>query len=480
MISMVVGAFFLQGYEGPKNRYHQHLEAKTKEVCTDHGDDVFCTHLPLLNITTDEEIPEPYHYDENGHSIKNNDTVAATIQYYDSENGKNHLKDSPIFTESSQFRIRGNASRNYDKKNYLINFTEDDLTTSKKVAFKNLAPDNSWALHGPFLDKTLIRNYLCYNLAGEMMEYSPNVFFCEMFLNGEYQGVYLITEKITRNNEGRIHLTKSDPNMNETSFIIKIDRGYMDEAFNIHPFGMNTGYLYEPGIYAQPEIVYPSSTLTIEQKQYIENEISKFEKTLTSFDFNHKKYGYSSYIDVDSFVNYFLLNEFTLNYDALKYSTYLYKDLKGKIKMVPWDFNNSFDNYRESLTTPQTFSLQNKLWYYYLFKDENFTDKVVYRYYQLRKKCLNEEYLMRYIDDTVQYLGPAIQRNYEKWGYSFQSEQDYLVPKARNVRNYDQSIEQLKDCIHLRLEYMDQNINQLYSYSHASANKKYKLESGGK
>ena len=61
---------------------------------------------------------------------------------------------------------------------------------------------HEWALHGPFLDKTLVRNYMWYNISGEIMEYSPNVRFFELVLNGEYRGLYLATEMITAGKEG--------------------------------------------------------------------------------------------------------------------------------------------------------------------------------------------------------------------------------------------------------------------------------------
>ena len=54
-----------------------------------------------------------------------------------------------------------------------------------------------WAMHGPYLDKSLIRNYMWYNIAGEIMDYAPNVRFCEVIINGEYKGLYVMTGTIT-------------------------------------------------------------------------------------------------------------------------------------------------------------------------------------------------------------------------------------------------------------------------------------------
>ena len=86
-----------------------------------------------------------------------------------------------------------------------------------------------------------------------------------------------------------------------------------------------------------------------------------------------------------------------------------------------------------------------------------------------------------YIDETIEYLGSAIDRNYEKWGYSFQSVYngklyDFIYPTERNVRNYEGAVEQLKDCLSNRIKFMNENIGRLGSLSHDSINKKYNYQ----
>jgi len=166
-------------------------------------------------------------------------------------------------------------------------------------------------------------------------------------------------------------------------------------------------------------------------------------------------------------------------------STCVYKDIGDKMKLCVWDFNSAFDLYDTSVITPETFSLQNSMWYSYLFKDKEFVDQVVQRYYELRESYFNEEYLMTYIDETIAYLGPAIDRNYEKWGYSFQSiyngkSYDYLFPEERNPRSYDEAVAQMKNCISERIVHMDANIERLYTLCHDSLNKNYNYKEEGK
>ena len=484
----------VSGMEPEHNRYHQHLEAEEKPPCTDHDEFVFCTHLPLMEITTDAPVPKPYlgEIDEKieniwdvSNSFRNYEMVAASARYFDSETENNHLTDRPAVEARAMFRIRGASSRLLDKKNYLLKFTEEDMTQSLDVSLSGMTADSSWALHGPFLDKSLIRNYLCYNLAGEIMDYAPNVRFCELFLNGEYLGLYLLTEKIGYSENGRIDFTKTDPNLTVTSYILQVDRGAADPRYNLETFGYLTRTKVRAG-QGHIEILYPGKTLTQNQYDYINSDFSRFEKAIFSFDYNHPDRGYRRYIGVRSFIDFFLINEFTLNYDAPGLSTYLYKDVSGRLNMCVWDFDAAFDYYRYSEVTPETFRIHNALWFQYLFKDKAFVDQVVDRYADFRKRFFNEEYLFQYIDETVAYLGPAIQRNYAKWGYSFNStyngvNYDYLEPESRNVRSFDEAIQQIKDTITLRLEHMDNNLDRLYTLCHESMNKRYnhQTEAGG-
>ena len=119
------------------------------------------------------------------------------------------------------------------------------------------------------------------------------------------------------------------------------------------------------------------------------------------------------------------------------------------------------------------FRLNSGLWYQMLFMDPDFTDRVVERYGELRKTVFSEEYLFGFIDDTVDYLGPAVERNYSKWGYTFRENYDLLNPADRNPRNYEESINQLKNFLKKRLCFMDENIQSLKQFSAESKTKKY-------
>lgn len=490
VVLMLAAAVAFQDFRPMGNRYHQHLEAVKYTPCATHGEEQFCTHLPLFNIVTDGPVPEPYQYDssgelilsENGSRLFNDEMVMASVDFFTNPEGNNHLTDTPDVSEKALIRVRGNTSRAFDKKNYLLKFTQENGVDDLDVSLDGMAADNSWVLHGPILDKTLLRNYLCYNISGEVMDYVPEVRFCEVFLNGEYQGVYVLTEKIKYNPDGRCDITKTDPSLTETSFILRLDRGNADPDHSLTTFLDNNG---TRGLSDRQnehfEIIYPNETLTPAQKEHITSTISRLEKALYSFDSSDSKRGYPAYLNVESFVDFYILNQFMMNADAGHLSTYYIRDVRGKIEIVGWDYNNTFNNYFNDLLEGDDFSYTNK-WYASLLRDEQFVKRVVERYRALRKTILSDAYLENYIDQTIEYLGPAVARNNDRWGYTYTREyceqhpDASLTPVERNPSNYDEAVAQLMEAIAQRGWHMDQYIEVLHANSHASVNKQFQYQ----
>lgn len=168
-------------------------------------------------------------------------------------------------------------------------------------------------------------------------------------------------------------------------------------------------------------------------------------------------------------MDYFIINEVTLNRDAGLYSTYIYKDVDRKYKMCVWDFNNALDNYEDVENSPyDSFAMYGTLWFNRLVQDKDFTHAIAKRYRELRKDILSDEYLTDFIDDTIEYLGPAIERNYEKWGYSFDESKGRLKPKERNPKSFEEALKQMRTCLITRLHWMDKNIDSINQYSAAS------------
>ena len=470
VVLLLLAALLLSRHIDPeKQRYQQHLSYNTQveDTSLSIDEDTFSSHLPVVSIETGGVVipGRP----EQGQHIKDieNSFIQADMRIYDREGELNKLSSQPVLESKINIRVRGNSSRTFDKVGYLFKFT-DDAGMERKLEVMGMEKDSTWVLHGPYLDKTLMRNYMWYNLAGQIMEWAPDVRYCEVFLDHEYQGLYVMAEQISMG-EGRIEMTKYDGKSNISSYIVCADRESVNDVQYLDNF---TSYALR--INGKLEVKYPgASRITPELTEYISRDFSRFEKALYSFDYDTARYGYQNYIDVDSFVDYFIINEVTQNTDAGLYSTYFYKDVSGKLKMCVWDFNNCCDNYIEDQTPMGGFFMQNRPWYFMLCKDEAFMEKVITRYHQLRKGILSEEAVESYIAGVQSYLGPAIERNFEKWGYSFLPEKDLLYEDERKIGSYEAAVEQYETRLVRRMRWMDEHIEDLRSYSHESINKKF-------
>ncbi|MBM6904998.1 CotH kinase family protein [Collinsella tanakaei] len=478
-------------------------QAAASSLSTDPA--TFATHLPVVSIDThgqtipgekidmpddesDEEKVESAGFflgvseTENPDSPKDYYTVAAdgrptiatTFTLYAQEGQANSLSDQPALQTQAELRYRGHSSRLFDKKGYDITFTEEDRTTNKNLDVLGMGEDEDWILHGPFIDKTLLRNYFVMNVVGQFMPYIPDVRFCELFVNGQYQGVYVLMETV-KANPYRTDLTETDNNSEETSYIVRLDWEDTDSSDSIEEFLYTILRIKN----AKFEIVYPSpNLLSDEQRQWITDNLTDIEKALYSYDYDTFFYGYWNTLDVDSFIDYVIVSEFTTNLDQGYYSTYFYRDIRGKLSAGPvWDYNNAFDNYLEGSSTEVGFVSINKPIVLMLFKDESFTQGCIDRYRELRKGVLSTEYLNSLIDETIEYLGPAIQRNFSVWGYSFDPNQvddnNRLFPLDRNPASYEEAVEDLKSYMDRRLSWLDDHIENLKQYSHESAVKRY-------
>lgn len=490
------------------SRYHQHEQSRSLDdlgeseraaassLSIDEGS--FASHLPVVSITTDgSEIPgRPLYvdgqrvFDEQGTA---QDTVAADglptvpvqLALYNNEASDdeglkasaNRLSDEPEFETQAEMRIRGHSSSAFDKPSYRLTFTRGDRQTSNPKDVLGMGEEQDWVLHGPYLDKSLIRNYVAMNLFGRFMPYTPDVRFVELFIDGRYQGLYVLMETV-KHDSNRVDIKDSDPNSSVTSFLVARDwydnmddtqlRDFIDLTYKTTSTGVDIAY---PGEYA----------LTDAQREWIEDYLNQVEKSVYSYDYDTPGYGYWNYLDVGSFVDYALVNEISLNEDAGKFSTWMYQTLGGKLCAGPlWDFNNAFDNSFDGSVRGVGFVMLGKPLFSMLFRDEKFTEQVIERYRELREGMLGDEYVSDYIDEVVEYLGPAAERNWEVWGYTMDPEvvpqldsSQRLDPVSRNATSYEEAVSDLKEAFLYRLGWLDENMETLRQYSHESAVKEY-------
>lgn len=436
--------------------------------------------------------------DTNKNTIKKGEETTGKIQIYDNKNGLNNLKMEPQTVSYASFKVRGNSTSKYPKKQFSIKLL-NKKGKEKEESILGMPKDASWVLNAPFADKSLMRNYITLNASSHIMGYAPKVRFCEVFVlddgsnnikKEDYQGVYMMIEKINRG-EDRVDITKTLENRDETSFILAKDRQKPGDI-PIDTYGKET-YIYNNGI----NIEYPKKDLTPKKYEYIQNYINEFERMLYSDKFNDPFVGYEKYIDTNSFVDFYIINEFFKNTDAGIYSTYFYKDYNDKMKAGPvWDFNQSLGNHTEDIGEPfayEGFFMNQRPWFDKLMEDKKFADKVVRRYKELRKTYLSDKYLIEEIDKATNILGDSVDRNFSKWPISLANQasvfeenesisreyssdsskyKDFLEKNKHLIKSthgkaksYDKEIDLIKKFIINRGKWMDQNIDSLSKWA---------------
>lgn len=472
IICIIIASLSFYSIDSSMQRIHQHLDARWQP--SSQNDEIFSTYLPVIQIETHgQKIPgTPITRDDgtimNELSDENMESITVDFSLIDHQEGSNQQDDSKTVETYATVHYRGNSSRFFDKKSYSIHLI-DSHGNENPQELVGMTSHNEWILNGPFLDRTYIRNYLCMNIAGEIMDYAPNVRYCELFVDGEYQGLYLLMESISYG-EGRIEMNQTNDDTDITSFIVRWDRaGKGDYELNNYTY-----YTYHSDVSAL-DVRYPGkNTITDEKYDYINDQISHIEKILYSMSLWEEDANYTDYIDVESFAEYFIINEFFKNVDAGKFSTFYYKDVRGKVKTVVWDFNNCCDNYADYVSGKAGFTMQYTPWFSQLVKDESFVSLVVEKYHQFRKSYLSTDYLLQYIEETDKWLTDAIQRNDEIWGYVYDLEnyndKNFLIPVERNMQSHQEAVEQLKHYIEERGEWLDQHIESLYQYCSESKN----------
>ena len=441
------------------NSQHEKVENWAKpdlEYLEYFGLEAFETTLPVVYIDTDNQrISKEY-------------PIRASLAVLDEEaDGEAHsILEVPDYNAAITIKYRGASSYSgFDKKQFRIKFYENENSSkSKEYSFLGMGSNSEWVLNGPFLDKTLMRNRLAYKVAGEIFEWAPDTRYVEVFLDGEYQGVYLAVEPVT-NGVSRLRLSKFGLLSGDTSYIVKRDR-IGTEEMPLEVYGKiaaktnNDLFVEYPG----------KSSLTETQREWVTNDISKFEEVLYGENFADPVYGYAKYIDIDSFVDYYVFNEVFMNNDAGDLSTYVYKELNGKLQMAVWDYNNCYDNYQWFTQDFKEFFVSKRAWFSRLLQDRAFVDRIIERYEELRKDILSKEYFATLLGNFQKELGTAIERNFAVWGYTFEANLlignvEYLgINQSRDLKSYEAAVEQLKKAIDLRFEFLDNNIQELYSF----------------
>ena len=378
------------------------------------------------------------------------------------------------FSGKIGIEIRGSSSQMFPKKQFGLELW-DDAQQGIDASLLGIPEEEDWILYAPYSDKSLIRNVLMYDLSRSIGRYASRTRFVEVSINGAYNGVYVLMEKLKRD-VNRIDLNKLKPD--EVSgedltggYILKIDKEYYtpDNSFNSYfapndaVAGQQIYFVYDT---PKPEEIMPA------QREYISNYVRSFEEALAGENFTDPETGYANYIDTSSFIDFFLLNELSNNVDGFRISTWLTKDKNEKLNMGPvWDFNLAFGNADYcggGLTTVWTHQFNSRcsedwwqipFWWERLLEDPAYVTQLKSRWQELRGGPLQTAAIIDQIDGYVEELtlGGAINANFQRWPVLG----EYVWPNNYVGPTHASEIEYLKDWIRARLNWMDGAIGNL-------------------
>ena len=367
---------------------------------------------------------------------------------------------------------RGSSSGGFPQASYGLE-TRGPNDVNYNVSLFDWPSDNDWILYAPYTDKALMRNVLTYKLGTELGRWAPRTQFCEVVLNGNYIGVYVLMERI-KTNPGRVDIDPLDyadtlDNHITGGYIVKVDKTtaggviawtspYTCQAPGTGPIRFQ---LHDPTI----DTIHPL------QKAYIQDYITDWEVALKSSNFTNPITGYKPYIDVGSFIDFFLINELSKNVDGYRISTYLHKQRfseGGKLVAGPlWDFNIAWgnSNYCEGGNTTGweiNFNSvcggggewQNPFWWNRMLQDPLFANEVKCRWTTLRQSTLSDAALTTYIDSVAAILSVPAARHYQKWPILG----TYVWPNNFIGQSYQAEVNYLKTWIQNRTAWMDANM----------------------
>lgn len=344
------------------------------------------TGLPIVSIETENRKA----------IVSRDDYIDATFRL---EENVTTRSSGDVIESKCQIKGRGNSSWIHtSKKSYTLKFPE-------KVSLFDDPKDKSWVLIGNSFDKTMLRNYLAYYIGSlSKMDYSPRFHFIDLILNGSYWGTYMLGDKLK--------ISKHRVNVGDDGYLLEID----ERAEYDGDIYFRTPHLWQPINIKDPDVEVGS-----EAYNYIKDFVITAEAVLFSEEFKDPINGWQKFIDIDTFLDWYIIHEIAKNYDALSLYTSCYMNLKrgGKLKMGPiWDFDVTFGNNTNPQIYPVDGLVYNSTWYCRLLEDPLFRNKAKERFtffYERRNMILNM------INETACYLKYSVEENDNKWSTLYEA-----------------------------------------------------------
>ena len=347
------------------------------------------------------------------------------------------------FCEITNVKGRGNSTWDAPKKPYAIKF-------DKKKSLLELPEDKSWVLLANYYDNTLLRNSLALYMGNEIsvLDWTPHYYHIDLMLNGQYRGIYQLGEKVK--------IAKKRVNVGDNGVLMEIDVRASSES--------DSRYFSVPHIEQVVNIKDPEVEYDDETYNFAKDYVTLADEVLFSEDFMDPDNGWQQYIDINSFVDWYLINEIAKNGDARFFSS-CYMNLKpgGKLKMGPlWDFDLGFGGYpslfnnprKDIINSTEDWYIKSVQWFDRLFQDPVFVAKVKERFNVFYSK---KQEMLDYIDSQASILSKKVVKDNELWGTICDTSSDYEIVNTEYVAN----VTALKEWISARLEWLNEHINAL-------------------
>lgn len=287
---------------------------------------------PIINIVTEDKEPV----------LTKENYTTAVIAVTDTKNGKHDG------TFTARIKGRGNSSwsssapqDSYNSKNsYRLKLDE-----SQKFLGIGDSKNKDWVLNSCKFDASLLRNHIGYRM-GEILsgiDYSPECLWAHVYINGDYRGVYMVSEFIEVAKD-RVEIDENVPSP-DNGFLLELDmRGNLDGELGVDYFYVDG---YAEGISNPREWVIKSDLSTdpeiaAQQYEFIKNYVQNVHNAIT----NGTREEIESLVDMDSFVDMFICSEFSKDVDVNTASFFMYKPSGGKLHLTaPWDYDFGFGTY---------------------------------------------------------------------------------------------------------------------------------------
>lgn len=333
-----------------------------------------------------------------------------------------------------QIKGRGNSTWEFPKKPYRLKFVD-------KVSLLGEHKDKSWILLANYTDKSAIRTHLAFYMGKiSNLDYTSSSHFVELYLNGRYDGTYELCEKLKVSNH-RVAV-------GDDGFLLEVDARAVNEGDSRYFYVYS---LDKPINIKEPETQYDDANF-----KYIEDYIDKVDRALYGYYFTDPNKGWQAYMDMDSFVDWYLINEIAHNTDA-RMMTSCFMNLKrgGKLKMGPlWDFDLAFGNTDYWKRGPEGFWIKDADWFNRLFEDPVFVNRVKERFDYFYGRLSD---IMREIDATGEYLKYSAAANENRWHTLY----DYGEPNVEIWGKYQNEVQSVKEWLRTRMDWLKSQYDKM-------------------